>query len=80
MQATADDLTKAIEQSRTSAKVNVDGVAVESMTDNSAVVLVAAKSDLTNADNTKRDLRSWRISITMQREGGQLKISRIEFF
>lgn len=43
------------------------------------IVLVAAKSDLTNPDNTKRDPRSWRISITLERDGGQLKISKLEF-
>lgn len=79
MQASADDLTKAMEQSKASTRVNVDAVAVESMTDDSAVVLVAAKSDLTNPDNTKRDPSSWRISITLERDGGQLKISKVEF-
>ena len=79
MQATADDLTKAIEQSKVSVKVNVERVAVESMTDDSAVVLVAAKSDLTNPDNTKRGPRAWRISIELQRDGGQFKISKVDF-
>jgi Mce-associated membrane protein len=79
MQASADDLTKAMEQSKAGTRVNVDAVAVESMTDDSAVVLVAAKSDLTNPDNTKRDPRSWRISITLERDGGQLKVSKVKF-
>jgi len=79
MQATADDLTKAIEQSKVSTRVNVGRVAVESMTDDSAVVLVAAKSDLTNPDNTKQGPQSWRISITLERDGDRLKMSKVEF-
>ncbi len=79
MQATADDLTKAIEQSKVSTRVNVNRVAVQSMTDDSAVVLVAAKSDLTNPDNTNQGPQSWRISITLERDGDQLKMSKVEF-
>ncbi|HME77124.1 MAG TPA: hypothetical protein VKI00_16195 [Mycobacterium sp.] len=79
LQATADDLTRTMEQSKASTRVNVDAVAVESMTDDSAVVLVAAKSDLTDSEHTKRDPGSWRISITLKRDGGQLKISKVEF-
>ena len=71
--------SRSMEQSKASATVNVDAVAVESMTDDSAVVIVAARSDLTNPDNTKRDPESWRISITLKRDGGQLKISMVEF-
>jgi Mce-associated membrane protein len=79
MQATAYDLTKAIEQSKVGVKVNVERVGVESMTDDSAVVLVAAKSVLTNADNRKRGPQAWRISIELQRDGGQFKISKVDF-
>lgn len=71
--------SRSMEQSKASATVNVDAVAVESMTDDSAVVIVAARSDLTNPDHTKRDPESWRISITLKRDGGQLKISMVEF-
>ncbi len=80
IQATVDDLTRAMEQSKASTRVHVDAVAVESMTDDSAVVLVAAKSDLIDPDNTKRDPQSWRISITLKRDGGQLKMSKVDFF
>jgi Mce-associated membrane protein len=79
MQATADDLTKAIGQSKVSTRVNVDRVAVQSMTDDSAVVLVAAKSDLTSPDSAKQGRQSWRISITLERDGDRIKISKVEF-
>jgi Mce-associated membrane protein len=79
LRATADDLIKTVEQSKISSKVTVEAVAVESMTDNSAVVLVAAKSELTKPDNTKGPPALWRISVTLKTDGGQLKMSKVEF-
>jgi Mce-associated membrane protein len=75
----ADELIKGAEQSKVTTKATVESVAVESMTDNSAVVLVAATSDGTAPDNTKLPPASWRISLTMVRENGQLKTSEFEF-
>jgi Mce-associated membrane protein len=79
LRATADDLIRTVEQSKVSSKVTVDAVAVESMTDNSAVVLVVAKSELTNPGNTKGSPALWRISLTLNRDGGQLKMSKVDF-
>ncbi|HYB38578.1 MAG TPA: hypothetical protein VEF72_24550 [Mycobacterium sp.] len=79
LEVTAVNLAKSAEDSKVSAKATVDAVAVESMTDNSAVVLVAAKSDTTNPDNTKRPPASWRLSVNINRDGGQLKMSKVEF-
>jgi len=52
---------------------------VESVTDNSAVVLVAAKSEVTNPDNAKRPPVVWRLSVNVSRDGGQLKLSKVDF-
>jgi len=57
----------------------VQSVAVESMTETSAVVLVAATSEGTTPDNTKLPPASWRISVTLLRENGQVKTSEFEF-
>jgi Mce-associated membrane protein len=67
------------EESKVISKVTVEAVGVESVTDNSGVVLVAAKSDVTNPDNTKRPPMLWRVSVTIERDGNQLKMSRIDF-
>lgn len=75
----ADELVKGAQQSKVSTKATVQSVAVESMTENSAVVLVAARSEGTTPDNTKLPAASWRISLTMQRENGQIKTSEFEF-
>jgi Mce-associated membrane protein len=57
----------------------VQDVAVESMTDNSAVVLVVAKSDTINPDKSKRPPVFWRLSVNVDRDGGQLKLSKLDF-
>jgi Mce-associated membrane protein len=78
MQKAADDFTKAVEQSKVSTIVTVKGVAVESMTDDSAAVLVAATSDRADP-NKPQPPRSWRVYLTMKRVEGRLKMSNVEF-
>lgn len=60
-------------------KATVEEVAVQSMTDDSAVVLVAATSTTTNPDKTPRPPGRWRLSVHLERENGQLKMSKIVF-
>ena len=79
LRLTGQALAKGVEQTKISTKATVDDVAVESMTENSAVVLVAAKSDMTYPDNKKSPMTSWRIIVTLNRDGGQLKMSKVEF-
>ncbi len=79
IEATSGVMAKRAEDSKVVSKVTVEAVAVESVTDNSGVVLVAAKSDVTEADNTKRPPALWRLSVGLNREGGQLKMSKVDF-
>ena len=74
-----EDYVKALEQSKVSSKAAVQAVAVQSMTQDSAVVLVAAKSELTKPDQAKPESRSWRVVVNLETDGGQLKISKVEF-
>jgi Mce-associated membrane protein len=78
-QSSADDLTKALEQSKVVTNVTVNAVAMESMTHNSGVVLVAATSEATNANGAQQRPAKWRLSLTLTRDGGQLKMSKVEF-
>jgi Mce-associated membrane protein len=73
-----DDLVKAVEDSKVSTKVAVKAVAVESMTDDSAVVLLATRAEAANPDKSKPPPRSWRVVMTVQRDGGKLKIAKVE--
>jgi Mce-associated membrane protein len=79
LEATSSHMAKQAEDSKVTSKSTVEAVAVESVTDNSAVVLVAVKSDVTDPDNTKRPPASWRLSVNMERDGGQLKMSKVDF-
>jgi Mce-associated membrane protein len=75
----ANDVVGDLEKSKVSTTATVQAVAVQSMTNDSAVVLVAAKSEITKPDQAKPQSRSWRVAVTVERDGGQLKISKVEF-
>jgi Mce-associated membrane protein len=49
------------------------------MTDDSAVALVSASSRVTNSAGAKQEPRSWRLSVNLQRDGGQIKMAKVEF-
>ncbi|WP_425488918.1 hypothetical protein [Mycobacterium vicinigordonae] len=77
----ADDFTRTVEESKVVAQGSVQATAVErdTMTENSAVVLVASTAEITNSAGAKQDPRKYRLIVTMTRDGGQLKMSRVEF-
>ena len=58
--------------------VTVHDVAVESMTDNSAIVLVAATTEAKGAEGPPQP-RSWHIALGLRRDGGKPKMANIEF-
>jgi Mce-associated membrane protein len=75
----AEEIAKGVEQSKVSTQLTVQLVAVKAVHSDSAEVLVAATSEGTAPDNKKLPPASWRISVTLQRDGGQLKTSAFEF-
>lgn len=77
----AEDFTKVVEQSKVISQGSVQAAAVDpdTMTRDSAVVLVASTSEVTNAAGAKQDPRNYRLIVTVARDGGQLKISKVEF-
>jgi Mce-associated membrane protein len=79
LEATSTYMVKNAQDAKVTTKATVEDVAVESMTDNSAVVLVVAKSDTINPDKSKRPPVFWRLSINLDRDSGQLKISKLDF-
>ncbi|CAM4184922.1 hypothetical protein MB901379_04091 [Mycobacterium basiliense] len=78
---TSDDFIQVVEQAQVVEQGTVQAVAVDwdSMTDNSAVVLVSSTSEVTNAAGAKRDPRKYRLIVTITRDGDQLKMSKVEF-
>ena len=81
LQDTSKDLIKAMQDSKAITKVTVNDVAVESHTDDSGVVLVAASSNREGPNATKADQqpRVWRVVLTLDRDDGRLKLSDVEF-
>jgi Mce-associated membrane protein len=79
LEATSTYMVKSAQDAKVTTKATVEDVAVESMTGNSAVVLVVAKSDTTNPDKSKRPPVFWRLSVNIDRDGGQLKMSKLDF-
>ena len=77
----AGDFTKVVEASKVVERGTVQAVAVDldSMTNDSAVVLVASTSEVTNAAGAKQDPRNFKLIVTLTRDDGQLKMSKVEF-
>lgn len=75
----ADDFIKVAQDSKVVTEVTVNATGVESMTDDTAVVLVSASSRVTNSAGAKQEPRSWRLSVNLKREGGQIKMEKVEF-
>lgn len=78
---TADDFVKALNDEKIITKATVNTTAVESMTKDSAVVMVSATSrrEGAKAPKDQQQPRLWRIVVNLQREGGQIKMSGVEF-
>lgn len=72
-------MVKKAEDTKVGSKVTVDAVAVESLSNDSGVVLVAAKTDPIGPDNAKPPPALFRVSVNLDRDGGQLKMSKIDF-
>jgi Mce-associated membrane protein len=78
-QQRAKDFTTVVEQSKVVTQGTVNAAAVQSMDANSALVLVAATSRNTNVAGAKAEPRNWRLKVTVTNDGGQYKMSKLEF-
>ena len=78
-QNTSEDFVKVAVESKAVTETNVTATAVDSMTADTATVLVAASSRVTNAAGAKQEPRAWRLSVNLARDGGQLKLAKVEF-
>jgi len=77
---TAPDLIKSLQGAKAITTVTVNAVAVTSMNDDSGEVLVAATTEGHHAAQQQPQApRTWRIMVSLLRDGGQLKISKVDF-
>lgn len=75
----AADFVKVAQDSKVVTEVSVNSTAVESMSDDAAEVLVAASSRVTNTAGANQEPRTWRLSVSLKREDGQIKMAKVEF-
>ena len=78
-QRRADDFASVVKDSKAVTQGSVRATAVESMSKDSAVVLVLANERITNSAGAKDDPRAFRFRATVVRDGDQLKISKVEY-
>ncbi|MGQ9348672.1 hypothetical protein [Mycolicibacterium gilvum] len=75
----AAEFVKVAQDSKVVTEVTVNSTAVERMTGDGAEVLVAASSRVTNTAGADQEPRTWRLSVSLVREDGQIKMSNVEF-
>lgn len=78
-QDSAQQLVKAIQDAKVVTKVMVNAVAVKAMSHDSAVMLVAATTERHNVQDPVDRPATWRMTIFLDRDGGQPKMSKVEF-
>jgi Mce-associated membrane protein len=78
-QQRAKDFTTVVEQSKVVTEGSVNAAGVQSIDGNSALVVVAATSRITNAAGAKDEPRRWRLKVSVTDDGGQYKMSKLEF-
>lgn len=77
----SDDLIKAMQDAKVVTKVTVNDVAVDEIDGDTAILIVAATSERQDAQAPKEDKqpRVWRVVLTVVRDGGDIKMSDVEF-
>jgi Mce-associated membrane protein len=78
-QQRAKDFASVVEQSKVVTQGTVTAAALESMDQHSASVLVSATSRISNSAGAKDEPRMWRLRVTVTEEGGQYKMSKVDF-
>ena len=78
---TAEDFIKALQDEKITTTATVNDAAMESMTADSATVLISATSrrEGAKAPKDQQEPRVWRIVLTLERDGSAIKMSGVEF-
>jgi Mce-associated membrane protein len=78
-QKRAEDFESVVKDSKAVTQGSVAASAVESMTKDSAVVLVLANENVTNIAGAKDQPRTFRFRVSVVHDGDDLKLSKVEF-
>ena len=68
-----------LRSSKATTTATIKASAVAEMGRDSALVLVAAGSEVSNTAAAKQPPRAWRLAVTVRRDGDQIKMSKVEF-
>ena len=77
--ARRDEFTEVAQQSKVVTEATVNAAAVQSMTKDTATVLIAVTTRVSNTASKQQEPRSWRLSVDVARDGGQIKLAKVEF-
>ena len=78
-QSSAKEFVDVAKASKSVTTASVKASAVESMSEDSAVVLVTAATTISNTAGANQQPRTWRLSVDVVRDGGQIKMSKVDF-
>jgi Mce-associated membrane protein len=78
-QRRAEDFESVVKDSKAVTEGSVAATAVESMNNDSAIVLVLANERITNIAGAKDQPRTFRFRVSVVHDGDQLKVSKVEF-
>jgi Mce-associated membrane protein len=78
-QKRAEDFASVVKDSKAVTEGSVAAAAVESMNENSAVVLVLGNERVTNIAGAKDQPRTFRFRVSVVHDGDDLKVSKVEF-
>jgi Mce-associated membrane protein len=68
-----------LKQSQSTTEGTVTASGLESASENEAQVMVSVSVKTSSAAAPQQDPRSWRMRITVQKVGGDVKVSKVEF-
>ncbi|WP_428341353.1 hypothetical protein [Mycobacterium sp.] len=78
-QKRAEDFASVVKDSKAVTEGSVAATAVESMNNDSAVILVLANERVTNIAGAKDQPRTFRFRVSVVHDGADLKVSKVEF-
>jgi Mce-associated membrane protein len=77
--ARAQPFIDVVKQAHSTSVGTVTAAGIESSTDNTAQVLVAVSVRISNAGAAEQQPRAWRMRLTVEKVGGDVKVSNVEF-
>jgi Mce-associated membrane protein len=75
----AEEFTKVAQESKVVTEATVNATAVQSMTQDTATVLLSVTTRVSNVQSQQQEPRSWRLAVDVARDGDQIKLAKVEF-